>query len=171
MRKFERVNFLEGRKMITFSALLAQLVDESGMTNRKVALEIQEKLRKENSNVSLSYPAFFAYRNFTMVPTFEKALIIVNFFNYDISNEDLSAILEYSRSELKKMREDEAKDIRQGIRIKPSNFYEGLSASELEIIINQRIDELYGEGNGSMNAYVNDLIKNDLIKYGYIKEK
>ena len=157
--------------MITFSALLSQLVDESGMTNRKVALAIQDELKKENSNVTLSYPSFFAYRNFTMVPSFEKASIIVKYFNYDISNEELSNILEYSRSELKKIKEDDNKDIRQGIRIKPSNFSDDMSASELEIIIKNRIDELYGEDKGSINGYINDLIKDDLIKYGYINNK
>ena len=156
--------------MITFAALLSQLVDESGMSNRKVALDIQKKLKEQNSNISLSYPSFFAYRNFTMVPSFEKASIIVDYFNYDITNEELSSILEYSRNELKKLKEEENKDIRQGIRINPSNFSENLSTSELEILIKNRIDELYGEDKGSLNAYINDLIKSDLIKYGYINE-
>ena len=156
--------------MITFAALLSQLVDESGMSNRKVALDIQKKLKEQNSNISLSYPSFFAYRNFTMVPSFEKASIIVDYFNYDITNEELSSILEYSRNELKKLKEDDNKDIRQGIRINPSNFSENLSTSELEILIKNRIDELYGEDKGSLNAYINDLIKSDLIKYGYINE-
>ena len=156
--------------MITFAALLSQLVDESGMSNRKVALDIQKKLKEQNSNISLSYPSFFAYRNFTMVPSFEKASIIVDYFNYDITNEELSSILEYSRNELKKLKEDDNKDIRQGIRINPSNFSRNLSTSELEILIKNRIDELYGEDKGSLNAYINDLIKCDLIKYGYINE-
>ena len=156
--------------MITFAALLSQLVDESGMSNRKVALDIQKKLKEQNSNISLSYPSFFAYRNFTMVPSFEKASIIVDYFNYDITNEELSSILEYSRNELKKLKEDDNKDIRQGIRINPSNFSKNLSTSELEILIKNRIDELYGEDKGSLNAYINDLIKSDLIKYGYINE-
>ena len=156
--------------MITFAALLSQLVDESGMSNRKVALDIQKKLKEQNSNISLSYPSFFAYRNFTMVPSFEKASIIVDYFNYDITNEELSSILEYSRNELKKLKEDDNKDIRQGIRINPSNFSRNLSTSELEILIKNRIDELYGEDKGSLNAYINDLIKSDLIKYGYINE-
>ena len=144
--------------MITFAALLSQLVDESGMSNRKVALDIQKKLKEQNSNISLSYPSFFAYRNFTMVPSFEKASIIVDYFNYDITNEELSSILEYSRNELKKLKEDDNKDIRQGIRINPSNFSRNLSTSELEILIKNRIDELYGEDKGSLNAYINDLI-------------
>ena len=156
--------------MIAFAALLSQLVDESGMSNRKVALDIQKKLKEQNSNISLSYPSFFAYRNFTMVPSFEKASIIVDYFNYDITNEELSSILEYSRNELKKLKEDDNKDIRQGIRINPSNFSKNLSTSELEILIKNRIDELYGEDKGSLNAYINDLIKSDLIKYGYINE-
>ncbi len=156
--------------MITFAALLSQLVDESGMNNRQVALDIQKKLAEENSNVTLSYPSFFAYRNFTMVPSFEKASIIIKYFHYDISNDELSQILEYSRNELRKLKEDDNKDIRQGVRIKPKHFSESISTSELEIMIKDRMNELYGEDKGSFNLYVNDLIKSDLIKYGYISD-
>lgn len=150
----------------TFSILLAQLVEESEESLRQIAKKIQNKLNDQNSSVKISYQALAAYRNYTSVPSFERAVIIMNYFNYPIDNKQLTEILDYSRSELKKMNEE--KDIRQGIRLSPKNFEKGMSVMELELIIKQRITEIYGENNGSINSYITDLMKNDLISSGYI---
>ena len=172
MHKFYIINFCKGGFFLitqtTFSTLLIQLISESGKSTRKIALEIQEQLKDDSSQLTLSYPAFISYRNFTTVPSFEKASLIINYFNYEISNEELTEILDYSRSELKKIKLDDDKDIRQGIRLNPKNFNEEWSAAELEITIKQRIEELYGEDKGSINSYISDLIKKDLEKAGYI---
>lgn len=154
---------------ITFSTLLTQLVEESEESLRQIAKKIQDRLNDQNSSVKISYQALAAYRNFTSVPSFERAVIIINYFNYSIDNKQLTEILDYSRAELKKMNEE--KDIRQGIRLNPKNFEEGMSVMELEIIIKQRITEIYGEDNGSINTYVTDLMKKDLISSGYIQKK
>lgn len=153
---------------ITFSTLLTQLVNESEESLRQIAKKIQDILTDQNSSVKLSYQTLAAYRNFTSVPSFERAVIIMTYFNYSIDNQQLTEILDYSRSELKKMNEE--KDIRQGIRLNPRNFEDGMSVTELEIIIKQRIAEIYGEDNGSINTYVTDLMKKDLISSGYIQQ-
>lgn len=154
---------------ITFSALLTQLINESGISTRRVAIDIQKRLAKEASQLKFSYPALISYRNFNTVPSFEKASIIINYFNYPISNEELTEILDYSRSELKKIKLDYDKDIRQGIRLNPKNFEESLTASELELMIKQRISEIYPDESGSINTYISDLIKKDLTNSGYIQ--
>ena len=154
---------------ITFSALLTQLINESGISTRKIALDIQKKLLSENNQLKFSYPALISYRNFNTVPSFEKATIIINYFNYPISNEELTEILDYSRSELKKIKLDYDKDVRQGIRLNPKNFDETMTASDLEIMIKQRIGEIYPDESGSINTYISDLIKKDLTNSGYIQ--
>lgn len=155
-------------ELTTFSTLLTQLINENGESTRKVAINMQERLSKENSPVKMSYPALASYKNFTSVPSFERAVLIMNYFNYPITNEELTEILDYSRIELKKMKLDDIKDIRQGIRLNPKAFSNDLSAAELEILIKQRISELYEDENASMNTYITGLIKNDLILSGYI---
>ena len=152
---------------ITFSTLLTQLVDESEDSLRKTALKLQNRLNAQNSSINMSYQTLAAYRNFTSVPSFERAATILDFFNYQIDSQRLTEILDYSRMELKKINEE--KDIRQGIRLNPKNFKDNFSATELEIIIKQRINEIYGNENGSINSYVTDLIKNDLISSGYLQ--
>lgn len=154
-------------KLTTFSAILAQLVNESKQSTRKIVKDIDNSTKDEQTRVSISYPAFASYKNFDTVPSYEKAKKILSFFDYDISDNELTEVLNYSRQELKKIKDSDSKDMRQGIRLSPANF--GLdSADDLSVIIQRRITEL-GVRNRSVNTYISELIKKDLQDSGYIQ--
>lgn len=150
-------------KPTIFSALLSQLLGES----KQPANEIVRLITKNDQTIKISYPAFMSYKNFDTVPSYEKAKTILDYFNYKMTEDELAEVLTHSRTELKKIKESEAKTVRQGVRLSPSYF--GVeSADDLSVIIQRRITDLYKE-DGSMNTYISDLIKRDLKDSGYIK--
>lgn len=151
--------------MTTFSNILNQIIEETDVSGKELCARINKSLNDSNSTMMISYPAFASYRNFRAVPSMDRASAILKSVNYDITNADLAEILEYSKRELKKVN-DERKDIQQGLRIKPENFSSTCTVPQLELALMQRIKELYG-ASGSMNQYVNDLIKKDLQESGY----
>lgn len=152
-------------KITTFSNILNQIVEETNVSGKKLCTSINKTLSENNSTMQISYPCFASYRNFRAVPSMDRAAAILKCVNYEISNSDLAEILEYSKRELKKVNDDR-KDIQQGLRIKPENFSETCSVTQLELALMQRVKELYGS-SGSLNQYVNDLIKQDLQRSGY----
>lgn len=147
----------------TFSMLMTQLLEESNMSVAELHREMQQ------AEINISYPTLAAYKNFTVVPTYERALVILNFFNYKMQNDDLIKMLDHSRNEIKKMRITDKSSIRQGIQLSAKYFSSSLSGLDLDIMITRRINELY-DHNGNMSSYVTDLIKKDLIESGYLKE-
>lgn len=150
-------------ELTTFSTILTQLLKYNDKSLRSLVNDMNN-----HQDVSISYPAFVSYKNYDVVPSFEKASIILNYFNYDITNQELTDILEYSRNELKKLKSDDVKDIRQGIRLSPSYF--GIKETEdLEVILQKRINELNLEKN-TINTYISELIRIDLETSGYIQK-
>ena len=155
---------------LTYSALLTQILQAENKKCQDL-YEVVIKYEKDyNLNIQISYPALAAYKNYSIVPTFEKASLILKAVGYSISTTDLSKILEYSRQELKRMKSEGQNDIRQGVRINPKKMGLSINVSELELLIKRRINELYDKDE-SFNSYVNDLIKNDLIQSGYINQE
>lgn len=150
--------------MDSFSVVLRQLIDYSELSMRDLAAELKQ------SGSNISYPALAAYKNYYSVPPFDRARQILDMFQYEISDDELIAMLEYSRSELKSMREDNYSVIQQGLRIPASQFGQSYNAIQVRDIIDQRIEELLPE-NGNFNAYVTYLIKNDLIMSGYLTKE
>lgn len=122
----------------------------------------------KRSGVSISYQALAAYKSFESVPRFEKASAILKYFDYQKTDDELSAILEYSREQLKEYKSSERKDIRQGIRLNPAYFSDNLTVDELDVMLTRRINELSDEEDHSMNSYISMLIKKDLTEQGYL---
>ncbi len=117
-------------------------------------------------NVDISYPAIGSYKNYDSVPSFDRARAILDALEYEISDDDLSEILQYSRDELKEIRQDE-QTVQQGVRLSPKFFSGNINAAELRTMIDSRIEELTSV-NGNFNSYISWLIKNDLTNAGYI---
>lgn len=147
----------------TFSTLFTQLLNASEMNVSQLYRELKK------NNINISYQALAAYKAFDTVPKFEKAAEILNYFDYNKSDSELTEILNYSRSELKNYKAQERKDIRQGIRLTPSSFAEDITADELDVMIQKRINELSENGDHSFNSYVSSLIKKDLQEQGYLQ--
>ena len=147
--------------MDTFSSIMRQLLGSSGMTMR----QLYRKLNEENSDIS--YPALGSYKNYDSVPSFDRARMIFDAFGYDATNDELSDILQYSRAELKTIREDDQTMIQQGVRLSPKNFSKDMKADELRSLIDDRIAELAPDIN-NFNSYITRLIKDDLIQSGIL---
>lgn len=140
---------------VTFSVLLIQIFRETGCTTRKAHAIIKD------AGFDLSYQTLSAYRNFTSVPSVENARKILEAFHYPISDEELLACIDYSREQLRELKETTEKYINKGLRLKVRNFDENMTPALLEEIVNERIREKTGE-NGSFSRYVELLIKEDL---------
>lgn len=143
----------------TFSALLTQLLSSSDMA----LTDLYHRMRKQGS--SISYQALASYKAFDSVPRFERAAEILRCFKYDIEEDHLQEILDFSRRQIRILKAEERKYVQKGIRLSPSYFSDDLNADELEIILNKRMQEI---GTDSINSYIAKLIKIDLIKSGYI---
>ena len=148
----------------TFSGLLIQLLTASGKTIK----DLYDDLVRSGS--SISYQSLSSYKRYMTVPVFERAKTILTVLHYNsLSDQELVDILEFSRNELRRLKEENRADVRQGVRLIPSKFDPSLSADELDIMITRRISELSIGQN--FNDYVTYLIRNDLIQSGYIKQK
>ncbi len=146
--------------MDTFSGLMRQLLESSNMTARQLYRILRDR------NEDISYPAIGSYKNYDSVPSFDRARAILDALEYEISDDDLSEILQYSRDELKTIRQDE-QTVQQGVRLSPKFFSANINAAELRTMIDGRIEELTSV-NGNFNSYISWLIKNDLTDAGYL---
>ena len=143
--------------MQTFSVILIQLLQGYNMKMSTLHKRLEE------AGAGISYPSLAAYKNFDSVPTFDRARRILDALGYEISDEALTEVLEYSRKELKLMREDDSSVMSQGVRLSPKAFSSEINAYELKELIDQRISDVFS-GNGNFNSYVTKLIKDDLIE-------
>ena len=146
---------------VTYSTLLQQILDAMDLTDKRAHQYLQDK------GISLSYPAFWSYRSFHSVPTFERAKAILSGFDYGVGDDSLQEILEYSRQELKTNRLETKKYVSKGFRINPKLIDKSLSADELENIMMERARTLIGP-NASLNNYLTELVRLDLIETGYV---
>lgn len=143
----------------TYSFLLSNLLEQSDYSSVKSFY-----LSKENQ-LPVSYSTFSNYVNGNLVPTFERAKEILNTFDADMSAEDLTDVLDFSKRALKDIDRNE-KYIQHGVRMNCEEF--GTSKVMLERFLQMRSEELTGKTK-SFNAYVCMLIKKDLEASGMLK--
>ena len=146
----------------TFATVFGQILAASDMSLRQAHAYLEER------GVQVPYQTLSAYKTFSAVPAYDRALDILKAFDYEIADEDLSELLQYSATELKQYREDARKYLNRGVRINPKFFSEDMTSDDLEFIINQRIEE---SGDGTLNTYLMRLIKEDLTKNGFLGEE
>lgn len=144
---------------VTFSTLLSQLAGAYGYNVRRLHQHLLD------SGIDISYATIASYHAFRTVPTFETAKSILNAFNYSISDEELTNILSLSRSEISEYKEDTRKTIMRSIKINPALIQADLSVDDLNTILSNRAEDL----NHSLNGYIVELIKRDLVLSGYIE--
>lgn len=142
-----------------FSSLLIQLFNN---TDAK-AVDVVKYIN-DNLDTKISVSTITAYKRSGIVPSYEKARAILEYFNYDLSEDELNEMLIYSRNERKNL---DKSTIKNGLSLKPANF-NLKNVDQLSVVLKKRIDDLY-EQDGSFNKYVTDLIKRDLLEVGLIK--
>ena len=148
--------------MLTFSTLLTQILNASGMSLTKASQYLEEK------GINVPYSSLAAYKAFTSVPEYDRAVEILNGFDYPISSEELLEVIQYSKSELKDYKTDTRQYLNKGLRLNPKQFQEDMTADELERILEVRMNEI---GEPNLNSYISKLIKNDLVSEGLIEGK
>jgi hypothetical protein len=147
---------------ITFSALMLQLMQASSTALK----QLFESLKQNGS--SITYTSLSAYKTGTVIPPFEKASEILKVFGYEMSQDDLTSVLSYSRQELKNYKDETGTSHSQGIRILPSIFGEEYSSAQIMSRVDQRVNE---GGFGNINNYINHLIKKDLVENNYMEDE
>lgn len=140
---------------ITFSALMTQLYDQSDF---KTIKELSDAM--SDSGAPIKYTTLMSYKKFEVVPPFEKARQIIRAFQYELSDDDLQKILDYSRSELKAINSSR-RYLQRGFRLNPRHFKKDMTVEQLEQRISERADVLFGD-NATINMYIEYLIKKDM---------
>ena len=148
----EVIDFVE-RIQGTFADLLNSLVRGSGFSKLAVAVEDMKR-----SGISISYSTVAAYSRLDSCPSIDKAKAILDYFNFEIEDDQLEDLLRRTRAEIKKTGSDD-RYITAGIRI-PVDRFESDKAL-LELRINRRAEELLGK-SASLNSYIVELIRRDL---------
>ena len=140
---------------ITFSALMTQLYDQSDF---KTIKELSDAM--SDSGSPIKYTTLMSYKKFEVVPPFEKARQIIRTFQYELSDDDLQKILDYSRSELKAINSSR-RYLQRGFRLNPRHFRKDMTVEQLEQRISERADTLFGD-HATINMYIEYLIKKDM---------
>lgn len=152
-------------ELTTFSNILSQLMTKLELNTKEMHIKVLKKAEEKGNYNTISYPAFASYVNFRSVPNFERASFILDVLSYEISAEDLVRVLDYSKKELKKMQTDK-KDVYFGLRLNPKKIGSDLSASQLEMAMRSRAEEVC-DGKANLNQYITHLVKEDLKKNGF----
>ena len=134
---------------------MTQLLEESDF---RTVRDLYDSLAR--AGISISYPTLITYKKFDVVPPFSKAKQILQEFNYQISDESLNEILEYSQSELRKIKQSR-KYWQRGLRINPRHIEKEMTVDRLEQRISERAEVLFGD-KATFNMYLEFLIKKDL---------
>lgn len=134
---------------------MTQLYEESDFKTMK---ELSDALSE--SGAPIKYTTLMSYKKFEVVPPFEKAKQIVRTFEYDLPDDDLQKILDYSRSELKAINSSR-RYLQRGFRLNPRHFRKDMTVEQLEQRISERADTLFGD-NATINMYIEYLIKKDM---------
>lgn len=145
----------------SFASLLKQILDASEMDVKSAHALLTEQ------GVSISYSVLAAYRSFDSVPALERAKAILKAFDYPIDEDELIETLEHSRAEFKELKREKRSHISRGIRIQPEAISPKMDVDELEMLLDYRIKELFGNA-GSLNMYITQLIHDDLTENGYV---
>lgn len=151
---FEKMNNING----TYSDLLRDVMKNTDYSTIK---ELYDALIAGHS---ISYSSFVSYCNGTTCPIFSKAKLILELLGYHTNDSEISESLQRSKNTLREIGKDE-KYIQHGVRLPVEEFE--ISKGMLERIIQMRAEELTGKSK-SFNAYVCELIKNDLKESGML---
>ena len=83
-----------------------------------------------DSGAPIKYTPLMSYKKFEVVPPFEKARQIIRTFQYELSDDDLQKILDYSRSELKAINSSR-RYLQRGFRLNPRHFRKDMTVEQL----------------------------------------
>lgn len=145
-----------------FSDILDAAMKDYGVGVRKF-----EEVLEEQGITDINFRRISDYKNGNHTPTYDRAKLMLQTLEYDISEEELLEALKENREEIKSQESylsSEAKEVRRTIRIKLKRLIPDTEPEEVERFLQNRIEELYGDST-RISDYIQSLIAKDLQQY------
>ena len=159
--------------MITEEKVFSDILKDTIEDNEISSYRNFERLLSEKGITDIKFRRIAEYCNGYTVPSFEKAKNMLNVLDYEISDEDLTSLLSKSREKAKEVKANfgyiQKGKIQKSVFLTYKNLISGFEIDEAESILNDRIEELFGDKT-RFSAYVNSLIRKDLKEYLLTKE-
>lgn len=152
----------EYRIFMKFSDIL-----DTAMTDYGVGVRKFEEILNENGIYDIDFRRISDYRRGTHSPSYDRAKILLENLEYDISEKELLNSLKENREDIKNQDiylNSDAKEIRRTIRIKLKRLLPDKEPEEIERILLERIGLLFDDEKQISN-YIQSLIAKDLQEY------
>lgn len=145
-----------------FSDVLRDAMDDAGIVGNKRL----ETFLCDEGITDIDRKRIGEYLSGHTVPRYERAARLLRFFGIEPDTESLSALLVRSREKIKESGNGEMRNwgFNKTITIFFRKLLRGYTSEEAELILHQRIEELFGD-ESCFSAYVTNLIAKDLSEY------
>lgn len=156
-------------EIILFSEILEKAMFENGIASHQRLLKILMK----NSIDKVTHQRISDFLNNKRLPSPELAQQILSALDKDYDLDYLRQVVEYSKEEIKKPEynyKDPVYKERRNVTINFSELVPGQLGFQAKQTLDDRIEELCGS-KSEFSLYINNLIKNDLIKVALGKEQ
>ena len=148
------------KKILPFSEILDAIITSMNCSN----VEFSEYLKKKN--VFISEKRISEYRNRTTNISYPRAREMLNAINYKVSEQELIQSIEENENIIKSMNYQNETYLKSGIRINLRSLLDNENQPEkVKVILEERIEYLFGKSKGKLNTYIGNLIKKDLEKF------
>ena len=146
-----------------FHYLVKRVMKANGVKTKDLVLDIEA-----SNKFSLSTRTLQRYFAGTNTPDFNTAKFIIEFLNITMTDDEIADVLSATKAYVaQKKNNSELKQVQKHVTFNLEEFKMELgidSPEEIMDIINQRVDELYGESDRSgFGHYLRDLIINDVL--------
>lgn len=146
-----------------FDELLALAMSDAGFK----CMTFEEYLKEQG--IKISFKTLSAYRRGINVPSYERAKTLLDILGVHLTEQEIIDILARTRERIKsekKYYQSDDTEIRKTItiRIKPKNIAEGISSYQGVRMLEERIEDLFGDEN-RFSDYVKMLILKDLREF------
>ncbi len=174
-RSIERMQstVTDGEKQKELDTFQEVLSDAMRKKSIKTAREFERYLFKAGIDY-IKFRRIAEYKQGVVVPPFEKAKVMLDSLEYDITEDKLIRILSNSKKSLSSTKEEMAggQSFRKtkSVTLNYKIIDKTKDADAVNTIIEERIEELFGN-KSSFSAYINLLIKKDYNEYILNREK
>lgn len=154
---------IQDKDTLFFDEILSIAMSDMGLG----CMSFEELLGEKG--IKISYKTISAYMRGMRLPSYERAKVILETLEIDMQEGELIDLLNRSRERIKQQKSyfrEEETEIRRTItiRIKPKNISPELSAYQGMRILEERIEDMFGDAN-KLSDYVKHLITKDLKEF------
>lgn len=153
----------QNKSLLYFDELLSSAMNDAGLGCTALEELLAEK------GIKVQFQAISSYARGVLLPSYERAKLLLNALEVPIEEEELIELLKRSREKIKKEEsyfKEEETEIRKTItiRIKTKNISPEIPAYQGMRLLEDRIRDLFGEEN-KFSDYVKMLIMKDLREF------